>query len=307
MNTYVIYKFGDYDTVKKIVNDIRKVVSDEGTVFMFEPDGAPRRWHDYARKKLRESQLVILFDSLSGETTSVGKHISWQLKMAEKLKKRIVIFKADPDSKNRSWYENAYSDQAPPRPRYQTKPLSEAVEFMRGECNWQLGDNLLRKKAEEEPLTDTEKQLLLEQYRIMIETSEKLMERRQETVNLYITLCTTILALIGASFAFNNLTVCGIILWLSGLILIILCHNWRLSLQAFDLNNTGKFEVINCMEKRLPAEMFECEYRYNKMNGIRSFSSRERVLPLIFSAFGIVLMLVASALLICLLFKRAGM
>ena len=133
--------------------------------------------------------------------------------------------------------------------------------------------------------------ILLEQYRIMIDTSEKLMERRQATTNLYTTLSTTLIALISASFAFENAIMCGAILLASGLILILLCHNWKLSLEAYDLNNTGKFAVINLLEKYLPAEIFECEYSYNKQKGMRSFSAREKKLPEIFKWVGIFLIL----------------
>ena len=298
MNIYVIYKFSDYPIIKETISKIQAVISSENSIFMFEPDNTPKFWHLYAEKKLKDSQLVILFDSLSGEDGVVGKHISWELKKAEKLKKRIVIFKSDPDSKNRSWYEYDYSDQAPLQSRYKTIPLNEAVKFMEKECGWQIDDSLLHTSVNSEAFDDTEKQLLLEQYRIMIETSEKLMERRQETVNLYTTLCTTLIAFIGASFAFGSLEICSIILALSGLILIILCRNWRLSLNSYDLNNNGKFMVINALEKKLPAEIFECEYRYNKLNGIRSFSSREKVLPRIFSILGIALIVIAVILIL---------
>lgn len=293
MNIYVIYKFADYALVKETVDKIRDVIPSENRIFMFTPDRAPRLWHYRAMKKLKESHYVILFDSLTGENNPVGKHISWELKKAEKLNKHIVIFKADPDAQNRSWYEKDYSEQNPLCSRYKTVPIHDAVTYMAKEFGWLIDENLLHKEPEQEPLTDSEQKLLLEQYRIMIETSEKLMQRRQETVTLYTTLCTTLIAFIGASFAFPDLLLRAMILLLSGLLLVLLCRNWRLSLQSYDLNNTGKFKVINLLEKRLPAEIFECEYRYNKLNGIRSFSAREKMLPRIFSFLGFALILLS--------------
>ncbi len=307
MNIYVIYKFDDYKIVKDILSKIKEEIDECNSIFMFEPDCNNKNWHSRALQKLKDSQLVVLFDSLSGERNSVGKHISWEVKKAERLGKRIVVFKADPDSQDRSWYEYDYSEQDPMHSRFQTFPLSEAADFLKRECGWQMDNALLHKTEGNESFTDSEMQLILEQYRIMIETSEKLMERRQETVNLYTTLCTTLIALIGASFAFGNLSICGIILLLSGLILVILCRNWQLSLSSYDLNNNGKFQVINLLEKKLPAEIFECEYRYNKMNGIRSFSSREKVLPRIFTALGIALMIIACAIFVLLIIQKFGL
>lgn len=297
MNIYVIYKFDDYDMVKGTLDAMKKSVPN-ASFFLFSPQRAPRLWHRYAKKKMRDSQLVIFFDTLSASDTTVGKHIRWELAKADRMNKRIVIFKKDPASQDRTLYTPDYSEQDPLHSRYKTVAFENAVDFIAEECGWSMNDSLLHRAAAGDAFTDTEKQLLLEQYRIMIETSEKLMERRQETVNLYTTLCTTLIAFIGASFAFGSLLICAIITWLSGLIITILCYNWRISLQSYDLNNTGKFEVINALEKCLPAEIFECEYRYNKLNGIRSFSSREKILPSIFTFFGIVLMLAATVLFI---------
>ena len=298
MNIYIIYKFDDYPLVKQTVDRIRDVIPSDNRIFMFTPDKAPKLWHLRAIKKLRESHFVILFDSLSGDDQPVGKHISWELKRAEKLNKHIVVFKADPNAQNRSWYEKDYSEQKPLSSRHKTVALQDAVDYMAKEFGWLIDDNLLHKEPEVEPLTDAEKNLLLEQYKIMIDTSEKLMARRQETVNLYTTLCTTLIAFIGASFAFPDLLLRAVVLFLAGLLLILLCRNWRLSLQSYDLNNTGKFKVINLLEKRLPAEIFECEYRYNKINGIRSFSSREKMLPKIFSFLGFALVILSLVMLI---------
>lgn len=302
MNIYVIYKFGDYSIVKRTVDEIKAAIGEGSSIFMFEPEYTKKTWHLRALQKLKESQLVLLFDSLSGDETCVGKHISWELKKADKLGKRVVVLKSYPQSQNRSWYQYDYSEKDPRHSRFQTIPIEEAVNFMKKEYGWQMGDTLLHVAEDGAPLTDVEKQLILEQYRIMIDTSEKLMERRQETVNLYTTLCTTLIALIGASFAFGNLGICAIIFFLSGLVLIVLCRNWRLSLASYDLNNNGKFRVINLLEKSLPAEIFESEYRYNKMNGIRSFSSREKALPRIFTVLGIVLVAIACVLFGILLF-----
>ena len=289
MNIYVIYKFADYELVKPTIDQIKKKIPDSDSIFMFDPNRKPKLWHYHALKKIKESHMVILFDSLPGDGINVGKHICWELKQAEKYQKQIVVFKTHPDATDRSWYVPDYSEKDPLHPRYNTIPVTKAIEYMEKECNWLIDDNLLRETPENTHSRE-DMQLLMEQYRIMIETSEKLMERRQETVGLYTTLCTALLALIGASFAFEEAFISGLVLLICGLILVILCRNWRLSLESYDLNNTGKFKVINLIEKKLPADMFECEYRFNKINGIRSFSTREKMLPTIFSIFGYCLM-----------------
>lgn len=285
MNIYIIYKFHDYDIVKETVDKIRKAIPDEHSIFMFEPNRKPKFWRFHARKKLKESQMVLLFDSVSGGKQDVGRHISWEVKYAAKQEKKIVILKTDPLSVDRTWYELDYSEQDPRHSKYKTIPIADAVSFMQKECGWNIDKKLFHTDSPQ-TLPAEQMSILLEQYRIMIDTSEKLMERRQATTNLYTTLSTTLIALISASFAFENLVMCAAILMASGLILILLCRNWKLSLEAYDLNNTGKFQVINLLEKYLPAEIFECEYNYNKQKGMRSFSKREQHLPRIFTWVG---------------------
>ena len=59
------------------------------------------------------------------------------------------------------------------------------------------------------------------------------------------------------------------------------------------MNNAGKFAVINAIEKILPANLFDSEYRYNTKNGIKSYSNREKLLPIIFIIFGVILICLA--------------
>lgn len=296
MNIYIIYKFADHQIVKEYLDRIREVVSTDCSIFIFPNDPKPKLWRWRAARKLKESQLVIFFDSLTGKGTDVGKHVSWELRKAERLGKKILVFKADPEAKERSWYRYDYSEKEPQHPKYTTVSLDNAVEYMKKQYGKQISETLLHKDYAE--LTEREREVLLEQYHIMIDTSEKLMERRQETVNLYTTLSTTLIAFVGTSFAFKNQLVCAMVLFVSGLLLMVLCHNWRMSLNAYDCNNTGKFMVIDTLEKTLPAEIFQCEYRYNKMNGIRSFSSREKWLPIIFFIVGIILLVAGLGLMV---------
>lgn len=299
MNVYVIYKFSDFQIVEAKMQEIRKAVPGI-TFFYFSEKKKQPFWHNYAKKKLKDSNLVVFFDCLDDTVMTSLKHIKWELKWAEKYKKRIIVFKKSTDYSSEI-YQKDYSDNEINRFRYKTRSIDEAVSFFKTETNWRVENNLMQgvyKKDSGKEVSAEDKQLLLEQYRLMIETSERLMERRQAVGNLYTTICTALLAFIGASFGFGSLTVSAIASLLSGIIIIILCFNWKASLNAHELNNTGKFVVINEIEKHLPADMFECEYRYNTLNGIRSYSAREKMLPTIFTVFGAVLMFLSIVLML---------
>ena len=300
MNVYVIYRFTNYETVKQHIDLIKKSVKNV-TLFYFEPGYQHKLWHRRAKKKIKDSNMVVFFDSFGAGAEEHFKNIKWELKCAEKFRKRIVVFKENVNAIENyasQIYSTDYSDSIPNRFKYKIQPYERMISFLQEEAEWNVKQNLIKKVArEKQELTFEEKQLLLEQYKIMIDTSEKLMERRQATGNLYTTICSALIALIGASMGFGNMHVVAAVCFLSGIIIILLCCNWRSSLKAYELNNAGKFEVINQIELLLPAEMFECEYRYNTFNGIRSYSTRERMLPVVFMVFGGILILLAAVLL----------
>ena len=300
MNIYVIYRFDDYDNVKKQIDkadDIPNI-----TFFYFKPGDNGRFWHRRAKKKIKESNMVVFFDSFADNTPNKFKHIKWELKCAEKYKKKVVVFKENVENiklYSSKIYSTDYSENFPNRFKYKTVSYDKMVTFLEEQANWTVEGSLIKSlRKDGEPLTDGDKQILLEQYKIMIDTSEKLMERRQATANLYTTICSALIAFVGTSFGVGISLLSSVVSLLAGIIIIMLCANWRSSLRAYELNNGGKFEVINEIERHLPAEMFDCEYRYNTHNGIRSYSTRERTLPLVFMFFGGVLTIVA----ICMLF-----
>ena len=300
MKVYVIYKFDDYDRVIKKIEEIKEKI---GNIyfFMFPKGCKMKRWHKYAKKKMRECNMVAFFDTLT-EYDSHFKHINWELSLAEKLNKKVFVFKHLEDKYSEKIYGNDYSDTQINKYKYKVKDINAAAAFFESEKNWSVDNSLMHpdSNAKDGANSDSYNQILLEQYRIMIDTSERLMDRRQSTSNLYTTICSALVAFVGATFAFGNIYVTAGICIIVGLIIALLGGNWLASLKAYELNNGGKFAVINKIEKELPADMFECEYRYNTFNGIRSYSTREKRLPGIFIGLGVIM--AAAAIIALILF-----
>lgn len=297
MNVYVIYKFDDKEEVLDHIDRIKKEVS--GLSFFCFIPGEQVFWRNKAKKKIKNCDMVVFFDNRDDYKDTNCGNIKWELSLAAKYKKRIVIFKKNLKKYASELYDMDYSDKRIDEDKYHAHDVNDAPAFFKAQAGWTVSENILNAKNDQQPSKEPsfeEKRLLLEQYKIMIDTSEKLMERRQSMVNLYITICTALIAFIGASFAFGDLLITSVITLLTGVMTIILCYNWRSSLGSYELNNEGKFEVINQIEKHLPADMFECEYRYNKMKGIRSYSTREKMLPVIFMFVGVGMIILSGLL-----------
>ena len=311
MNVYVIYKFAHWDTVSQKIEEVNSQVKNV-SFFAFDPNCKNPFWRVKARKKIKNSNYVVFFDIKNEEkgnsNSKTGKekpedihNLLWELKYAEKKNKRIIYFHESDKPLSTTVFKLDYSERQIDTSRYRVYSLNDFVDFFKRESSWSMENNLLNFENSSQT-SDTsmngnapylDKSILIEQYRIMVETTEKVMERRQNLSTLYTTICTGILAFLGATLTFENSTFSLVSALISGFIIFFFCANWKKSLIAYDLNNSGKFAVINEIEKHLPAEMFECEYRYNTMNGMRSYSNREKILPTIFQAFGIIIMAVS--------------
>lgn len=308
MKVYVVYKFDNESEVNRVINIITSEVhqdkkNEEIYFFKFEKNDRSKKWHSLAKVKMKEANLVLFFDSIEDNKDKLPKidKIKWELELADKLKKKVVVVKGNDSNYSKRIYNYDYTEKVVNSYKYRVFNEKDVINYLISEANWNMNTCLIQKEEDvfkDLPNEDSKKyfEILMQQYKIMIETSEKLMERRLSTTNLYTTLCSTLLTFSTASIAFKNLLLSGVIFLISGIIIFILCSNWKNLLVSYEMNNAGKYEVINSIEKKLPANMFDCEYRYNTFNGIKSFSFREKRLPNIFKWVGVIVAILGIAI-----------
>lgn len=120
-----------------------------------------------------------------------------------------------------------------------------------------------------------------------------MMDRRQGTNNFYISLCTAMLTVIVAFVAtkVNTFAWSAVTIVISGMMLFI-CDNWKKTLEAYGVSNQAKYEVLNSIEEKLPALIFESEWEYGKTINYSSYSKRESLIPEIFTYLFCFIMLV---------------
>lgn len=106
--------------------------------------------------------------------------------------------------------------------------------------------------------------LLFEQYRILVETSERLVARRQTVNAFFLSVHTLLLSAIGFNFqqAFSSAGWTGPLAAVIGLCVagMLVAYTWRRMVSSFRQLNAGKFAVIECLEQHLPAAMFTAEW-----------------------------------------------
>ena len=103
---------------------------------------------------------------------------------------------------------------------------------------------------------------LVEQYKIFVESSERLVTRRQTVNTFFLTLNSLLLTGLG-------LTLREIIKMQEWVVLVIvpigiagilMCILWRRLVLSFKQLNTCKFNIIDILEQYLPASLFKAEW-----------------------------------------------
>ncbi|HEY2093498.1 MAG TPA: hypothetical protein VGJ81_16600 [Thermoanaerobaculia bacterium] len=134
------------------------------------------------------------------------------------------------------------------------------------------------------PTTDDRHREAFELYKLMVQSSEALVNRRQAVNTFFLTMNGALLTAIGlivqnhsvirlAALAILVLAVAG----------ALLCGAWHSLLRSFGQLNTGKFKVINSLETQLSAAIYAAEWealeRGRNPKVYRSFTSREMWVP----------------------------
>ncbi len=103
--------------------------------------------------------------------------------------------------------------------------------------------------------------LLMEQYKIMVGSTEKVTNQRQKANAFFLTIVTTLISisvLIGKAFEFSFI---AMIFFISLTILnLIIIDFWGKMINSYRKLNKGKFVLIFELEQKLKANLFEREW-----------------------------------------------
>lgn len=136
-----------------------------------------------------------------------------------------------------------------------------------------------------------EEDIILEQYKLYVETAEKVSDRRQSSNNFYLTLNSVLLAFVGFLTSLY-LEFWHIIIAVAGIFISLL---WFLSITSFRNLNSGKFKVIHCLEEKLPIKLFKDEWTClgegKKIRKYIKLSLVEQGIPFIFMLLYVIILI----------------
>ena len=276
MKIFVIHSGSDSAVVQTYIERINhETVNTE--VLMLN-DGGPF-WKIDAGKRIKQAQLVLVF---VGRNSHKSKNIEWEINKAYSQRKQIVVLYLDSDypippalMKTQNYTQEQH--------QIATEMSCDAlIQYIN---SYMEGDYSLFNHAENE--MDSNMDLLFEQYKMFLQTSEDLVNRRQSVSNFYISVNSAIIAIYSTVLAMSDKTSWRFVACLGfPLIGVILCSSWIKILRSYGNLNASKMRIISIIEKKLPASLYDAEWRIqsDKLNAkpYISFTEAEVKIPKLF-------------------------
>lgn len=143
-----------------------------------------------------------------------------------------------------------------------------------------------------------DKQILFEQYKLFVEMSNALSERRDKTNKFYVTLMSLLLTVFSIITSITN----ELLLFIIPLgIMILFSKVWMENIDSYSTLNQGKFDVINEIENQLPSKGFTIEWELMELYEYTELTKVEKYVPSIIFYLSII---AAIFLLLYLLIKK---
>ncbi len=249
MKLFVIHRFKDRRKAKQTLKEIAQNLSIKLQPQFLNSSGDDE-WKAEAKKAISQVEAIIVFNPSSCEESDNAK---WEIDRAKDAGIEIIEFSEKSD--------NSVGES-------RLLALYELEE----EFNGCFSSN--NKDA-------------FELYKLMIESSENLIQRRQKTNAFFITAIGGLLAIAGLLVKIGAINAGSIgILYGFSVIGLLLCNSWRNLIDNHGKLNTAKFDVILRLEKDLTAQIYSAEW-ISLGKGLRpkkykSFTSTEKNVPVLF-------------------------
>jgi hypothetical protein len=260
MKLFVIHRFKDRKQAKQKLKQIAKDLSLELQPIFLDSSGG-EQWKESALNAIAEAEAVVVFNRESCEESDNAK---WEIEKANEAGKELVNISSNGD---------------------------DAVSSDRLKSLYDLNDEF-------ETYFSSDSKDYFDLYKLMLESSESLIQRRQKTNAFFITVIGSLLAIAGllAKTGAINSGSFGILYGFS-VVGLLLCNSWRNLIDNYGKLNKAKFDVILRLEKELGAQIYSAEWvalgKGMRPKKYKSFTSTEKNVPLYFGLLIVALTLIA--------------
>lgn len=265
MKLFVIHRFNDKKKAKATLKSIAKSISFDITPIFLDSSGRDS-WKSKAEAEIDQSEAVIVFDRRACEESENAK---WEMDKAAFKNKVVVYLELNNNA-------SAIS---------KLKSLYDFEEEFSGCFASGSDDNF-------------------DLYKLMIDSSESLIQRRQKTNAFFITAIGSLLAIAGLLVKTGSISGESIgILYGFSFVGLLLCNSWRNLIDNYGKLNKAKFDVILRLEKSLGSQIYSAEWvalgKGLRPNKYKSFTATEKNVPSYFGVLFFALIFFTAAWQIC--------
>lgn len=271
MKLFICYKGGDYDRVVQTMNTLRDISPDIQISIIRNA----KNWKHLSKSHITKADYVIY---LAGHVYS--DNIDWEIDTAIKYGHKVRCVKLYDDvqlTDSRLFKQDSFDKSKKALKIEEPITMEQLIGLIKGDSAY-LNQKLFQSGVEDN-------NLLVEQYKILLSTSESLIERRQKLTTTYLSIFSVMLPVLSAMLTFEQAFL-QLGAFFVSCICIILCLSWRGTIISYGKSNRAKFAILEEMEKQLPVAMFASEWLVLKRITTRykSFTNRETTIPVIFIA-----------------------
>ena len=309
MKYFVVHSGKDFDSIKKLINKWSEI-SDSLQFVVLE--GNQSDWEDEATARIRECGKILY---VVGKTSYESPYIQKELEISHKEKKDIYVYKLEESNRvNDSLLDAAgtYGMQSGEiEGEIIIKKAQKRIHFYNED---ELCNRFFQDSKEVEMILKgngfDDKDTLMEQYKMFVQTSEDLVSRKQSVNTFYVTLNSLLLGGIisivcAAADIFQLVSNNAAVYFVSGFLAVIgvvICWSWITLLISYADLNASKMAIISCIEERLALKLFDTEWalltrRIGKRK-YQSFTVKEIGVAKIFLVLYVVLILACVALIL---------
>ncbi|MDE7186569.1 MAG: hypothetical protein K2O13_03560 [Lachnospiraceae bacterium] len=291
MNIFIVHSGADRDYVYEKKEEIKNSCS-KANILLLE---YRKIWRPEARRLMKSAQMILY---IVGKESYKSRNINWELKEAIKLNKSVVYLKIEDTCRlNKVLQAKDPFTKEDIELADRVFNVQELVDIIMSYENGKY-INLIN--------DNTSNDSLFEQYRMFSDTSEALVNRRQNVNSFYITANTALITIAATAFSLNGDLISKlaitIVLTIPG---ILLNHSWAKILESYGIINSSKMKILGMLERQLAASLYDAEWqamsnKYNKKQYI-SFTDGEKSIPSIFNGVYIVVDLICIAFLLYIL------
>jgi hypothetical protein len=229
MKLFICNRTIENQEVESLINDLLNT-SENALAIQRETEHSDN-WKDIVEQKMQESDFVVF---AIGKETFQSDQLKWEYAKAKQLNKQIIGIKL-------------------------RETTDDSILFCQG---FQVFDNAQQSYKYLTKTYEDDRKLKFEQYKMMVSSTEKVTESRMKVNNLFFTITSSILSVsfvLGKTFSFSIAAMIG--MFVLTLLSFMVSFFWEQLIDSYGKLNTGKFKVIDKIEKQLRTNMFEDEWK----------------------------------------------